>query len=120
VAPFAAVADGFRPVAALRVSWRVTRHRFWATAGRLAVLGLMLIVISIPITLVALLLSILHAGVLATAIFEIATTVIALPITDLYLLRLYRSLEAVTLRQTTDDPADQPLSGRPEGRPVVG
>ena len=97
LAPFAAVADGFRPVAALRVSWRVTKRRFWATAGRFAVLGLLIIAISIPITVISILMSVLHAGVLATAFFEITTSMAVLPFMDLYMMRLYRTLEAATL-----------------------
>jgi hypothetical protein len=103
LSPFAAVADGFRPVAALRVSWRITKRRFWATAGRFALLGLVLLLISIPITLLTALMSLLHAGVLATAFFEIATTLVVLPFTDLYLVRLYRQLEAAALHR---QPAD--------------
>jgi hypothetical protein len=101
VAPLAAVVDNLRPIAALRLSWRLTRRRFWAVAGRLVVLGLVIVVLSIPITLVAVLLSIAHAGGFATVFFEIATTMLALTISDLYIMRLYRNLEDTATIATT-------------------
>lgn len=106
----AAVADGFRPVAALRVSWRITNGRFWATAGRLASLALLLIVLSIPLTVLSAALGLLHAGAFATAFFEIVTTMVALPITDIYMLRLYRELEGAALNRRPDDLAENAAS----------
>lgn len=93
LAPFATVREGYRPIAALRLSRSLTAGRFWPTAGRLVMMAVFIGVISLPITAVTVALLLVGYNGLAAVIFEIITTLIALPLTNLYLFHLYRELE---------------------------
>jgi hypothetical protein len=93
LAPFVVVHDDIRPMAALRRSRRATLGRFWSVAGRFILLGVFLAVVSIPATLVAsVILSIFRQSQIASIVFNIASTLVALPLANIYLLRLYRNL----------------------------
>jgi hypothetical protein len=84
---------GLRPIAALRVARQLTLGRFWLVFGRFAGLILFMIIIAVPMALLVVLLSFLNLEPLAIFLFGVITTLTALPLFDLYLLRLYRSLE---------------------------
>jgi hypothetical protein len=94
LAPLASIRDGLAPMAALRRSRMLTKGYFWQTLGRLVILGLLLLVISFPITLLALGFSALKLPSQAQAVFHILATFTALPIANLYLLRLLEAIES--------------------------
>jgi hypothetical protein len=103
LAPFAVVQDGLRPVEALRLSRRYTTGRFWRVAARFGVLALYLLVVSLPISLVAFLLSLIHLSNISAVFFELATTLFVLPIANIYIFRLYRNLaDTVPNTETTE------------------
>jgi hypothetical protein len=93
LATYGVIADGLRPKEALRWSRRYTLGRFWKTTGRFAILGLVLMVVSIPILIVTFLLAVVHLTSISTTFFEIATTLVALPVANIYLYRMYRNLQ---------------------------
>ncbi len=83
------------PVAALRAARSLTIGRFWrVTARYVALIGFM-ILIAIPAALVDFLLVRAGQPVLGQFIFGLFTTLIFLPLFNLYLLRLYRDLQIV-------------------------
>ncbi|HVQ44618.1 MAG TPA: hypothetical protein VMT30_06675 [Candidatus Saccharimonadia bacterium] len=94
LAPTIAVAEGARPLAALRRSRRLTLGRFWRVFSRYAALVFFIAVTAVPIALVTAGLSYLKLGPIPTIFFGLATTFTALPLLNLYLLKLYRSLES--------------------------
>jgi hypothetical protein len=93
LAVLATIQEGLRPVAALRRSFTLTRGRFWAVAGRLLALILILALASLPVTVITILLAMAQAGTLALVTFQVLTTFIALPLANLYLIGLYRELD---------------------------
>jgi membrane-anchored glycerophosphoryl diester phosphodiesterase (GDPDase) len=107
LASYGVIADGLGPIEALRRTRRYTLGRFWRVTGRFVILGLLLTVISIPITIVTIILGALHLGSISTTFFEIATTLVALPVANIYLYRLYRNLQDTykDLNITTEVPA---------------
>jgi hypothetical protein len=108
LAPIAAVQDGLRPIAALKRARRVTLGRFWPVTLRLLFLAVIAACVLIPIGLLTLGMSVLHMGVVATGFFEIASTLIGLPLINAYLFHLYRDLRdtAAPERLSVDDPAE--------------
>jgi hypothetical protein len=93
LASFATVREGYRPIAALRLSRSLTSGRFWSTAGRMLMMGVFIGIISLPVTALTIFLLLVGYNGLAAVVFEIITTLIALPLTNLYLFHLYRALE---------------------------
>lgn len=93
LAPIIVVADGTRPVHALRYARTLTLGRFWRVFARMAALVLFVAITALPIAAVTALLSALHLAPLATLFFELITTFTALPLINIYGLRLYRDLE---------------------------
>jgi hypothetical protein len=106
LAPIILLHDDIRPLAALRQSWDVTRRRYWAVTGRFVLMVLALVVVSIPATLAALALALASLGNIPTAFFNLTTTLVALPLTDIFLIALYRDLKAHAepAATTTDTP----------------
>jgi hypothetical protein len=102
LAPFAVVRENFRPLAALRLSRALTAGRFWPVAGRMVMMIIFIALVSLPATALTLLLSLIHWQTFAGFFFEVATTLIALPLANLYLYKLYRDLERLRL------PANEP------------
>jgi hypothetical protein len=99
------VSEELAPVAALRKSRYVTLGRFWPVAARLVLLGIFLIIISIPSTLIAWGLAAVNQPTWGIILFGILTAFLAVPFTNLYLLGLYHNL-ANNLRAPLDaDPA---------------
>jgi hypothetical protein len=92
-APYATVREGYRPIAALRLSRTLTYGRFWATAGRMVMMAIFIGLISLPATAITIFLLLAGYEGLAAVVFEILTTLISLPLTNLYLFHLYRELE---------------------------
>ena len=93
LAPYIAVRDGYAPVAALRLSWALTRRKFWATGVR-ALGGLVFFVLlSVPIALATFGLSLVLQNSIPTAFFQIVATLTVLPIANLYALRLLAHLD---------------------------
>lgn len=88
----AVAAHDLRPVAALRTSNRATQGRFWATVARLLALVFYMLLISVPISVVTALLAFGQLTALGIMFFNLLTTVIALPIANLYLFNLYHAL----------------------------
>jgi hypothetical protein len=93
LAPLVVIREHLRPVASLRRARRLTLGHFWGVAARFVLLIVFLALLSLPITLVTILLSIVKLSALGVVIFEIVSTLTALPIANLYLLALYRELE---------------------------
>jgi len=91
---FAAVEDGLTPIAALKRSRRISLGRFWPVAARLVFLAVIVIVVLVPIGVVTLGLSLVRLGGISTGFFEILTTLIGLPIVNVYLFHLYRDLKS--------------------------
>jgi hypothetical protein len=82
-----------RPVASLRQARRLTLGRFWAILGRLAFLLLALIVLAgVLLLIVGTLGLIIHGGTLTDSLFQLLVSIFALPLTGLYLTRLYDQL----------------------------
>lgn len=93
LAPIIAVADGIRPVHALRYSRMLTQGRFWWVFARYGALILFIIITALPIAGVTALLSAVHLTPIATLFFQFVTTLTALPLINSFLLGLYRNLE---------------------------
>lgn len=95
LAPLAAIRDGLAPIAALRRSRQLVKGYFWPVLGRMLMLGLLLVAVSLPTTLVVVGLSFAQVSSdITKAFFQIVATFTALPIANLFLLRLFASLEA--------------------------
>lgn len=110
LAPFLAIRDGLRPVAAMRHSRRLTLGRFWRVLGRFLMLGLYISILSIPATLITVLFEFFNLTNVATFLFEVITTLVALPVANLYLVHLAESLENTLPRAETPEPATEPAS----------
>ena len=93
LAPFAAVRDGLRPVAALRRARIYSLGRFWPLAGRYVSIGLLLLVICIPLYLVSELFALIKWPTVADFVFKSLISLTLLPIGNLFMLRTYRALE---------------------------
>jgi len=94
LAPLVVVADGLRPLDALRYARQLTLGYFWQIVRRVAVLLLLLLIVAVPLTLITVILYFIKVPqVLCDVIFQILATVVMLPIANIYLLRLYRDLE---------------------------
>ena len=93
LAPLVTVESGMRPIAALRYARNLTLGRFWRTLSHYALLALYLIGLAVPIAIVTAVLSFLKLGAVPTVFFQLATTFTTLPLANLYLLRLLRTLE---------------------------
>jgi hypothetical protein len=85
--------DNLRPFAALRRAWQLTRRNFWRVTGRLLLLIIFLLVLSIPAAAITVGVSLLKQENLAIALFQIMSTLTILPIAYLYALRLLRGLQ---------------------------
>jgi hypothetical protein len=94
LAPIAAVADGLRPLSALRYSRQLTLKRFWRVFIRYAAMLIFVLILALPIAAVTAGLALLKAGAFAALFFGLVTSFLILPLTYFYLLRLYRSLQA--------------------------
>lgn len=104
-ASFAAIREGYRPVAALRLSRSLTKDRFWPIAGRMAAMVVFVALVSIPSTAITVGLSYIGLDPVAGVFFEIVTTLISLPLANLYLFGLYRELERTSSPARAVDPA---------------
>jgi hypothetical protein len=93
LAPLLTIRDGLRPVAALRLSRRLTLGRFWRVLGRYFMLGIFVVLLSIPATILTVIFSLLKLTTVATFVFEAVTTILVLPVTNLYLVHLVQSLQ---------------------------
>jgi hypothetical protein len=109
LALIAVVASDLRPIAALRYARTLTIGRFWATARRYIGLFILLVLVAIPISLVTALLGFLKLTSLALLVFQLSTTFVALPLTNIYLLKLYRALEPKPRDEPSqyDSPSEQ-------------
>jgi hypothetical protein len=96
LAPIAAVYDDMRPFAALKLSRKFARKRYWVLLGRYAQLVVYLIIVSIPAVIVTSLLSYFGWIAIATVFFGIATTLVVLPLANRYLLNMFHELTAAT------------------------
>jgi hypothetical protein len=92
-APYAVVREGLRPLAALRYSRALTAGRFWPLAQRFVLMVIFLILASLPASLVTLGFAFLGLDTAAVVFFEIASTLLVLPIANIYLINLYRELQ---------------------------
>lgn len=115
LAPFVVVDTNLRPMAAMRYARRLTLGHFWRIFGHYVALALFLILLSIPIAAVTALLAFLKLTPLATLFFQLATTFTALPLANLYLLRLYRNLEPKSEAKVDPEPTAEP----PEVEPTL-
>ena len=93
LAPFAAVRDGLRPVAALRRARIYTLGRFWPLAGRYLAAAVFLMAIGTPLYLFSELFVLLKWPTIANFVFETLMALVLLPIGNLFMLRTYRALE---------------------------
>jgi hypothetical protein len=93
LAPIIAVAEGLTPIHALRYSRRLTLGRFWRVFSRYAALIFFIFLSALPIALITAGISAIHLAPIATLFFELVTTFTALPLLNIYLLRLYRNLD---------------------------
>jgi hypothetical protein len=93
LAPFAAIRDGLRPVAALRRSRIYTLGRFWPIAGRFVLLVIYLSLLGLPFFLFSEIFNLFHWTTVSNYVFETLATLILLPIGNLFMLRVYRLLE---------------------------
>jgi len=124
--PIVTVREGLRPLAALGYSRRLTLGRFWPVAGRLALLLVFLMLLSIPVTVIAIVLSILKQSNLAVVVFEIITTLTALPISNIYLYNLLNELagspggiKAATVAEPAPEAALEPVRDAPLVEPAA-
>jgi hypothetical protein len=92
LAPIATIDTGLPPIAALRYARNLTLGRFWRTLARYALLAIFLLVLAIPIAIVTAVLSFLKLGPVPTIFFQLATTFTALPLGNIYLLKLMHAL----------------------------
>lgn len=92
--PTVTVTTDLRPLAALRYSRLLTVGRFWRMLGRYICLILGIVIAAIPISLITALLSLLHLGLVSVLFFQLVTTFVAFPLINIYLIRLFRYLEA--------------------------
>ncbi len=105
LAPTITVASDMRPMAALRHSRRLTLGRFWRVGSRYAALFAFIMLLAAPIAIVTALLALLKLGSIPTLFFGLVTTFTALPLINMYLLKLYRSLEHGPEVKTVDEAA---------------
>jgi hypothetical protein len=96
LAPIAVVYDDSRPMAALKLSWRYTKGRYWALMGRFAQLIVYLLLASLPAALLTSGMSYLGWIAPATIFFGAATTLIVLPIANRYILTLLQEIRTAT------------------------
>ena len=93
LAPFGAVRDGLRPIAALRRSRLYTLGRFWPLAGRYFLLLIFLTILGLPLYLVSSAFNLVKQPGIASFVFGVLATLILLPVGNLFMLRTYRALE---------------------------
>lgn len=103
-APYAAVADGLTPRAALRASLAATRGRFWRLL--LYVFGLIVLLALAALLPMLALFGVAFAGqpALGEALFRILGALILLPLFHLYVFGLYRAL--TTEEKAPETPVD--------------
>lgn len=92
-APYAIVREGMRPLAALRYSRALTAGRFWPLAQRFVLMVIFLTLMSLPATLVTVGLSILGLQTASIAFFEVASTLLILPLANIFFINTYRELQ---------------------------
>jgi hypothetical protein len=109
----AVIDSDLRPLAALRYARVLTLGRYWRVVGRYLGLFVLIIAIAVPIAIVTMFLAFLRLVPVATLFFQLVTTFTVLPVTNLYLLRLYRGMEPETGRaqQTKTTEAAVPGAG---------
>ncbi len=94
-APYAVMLDGLDPIEAIKASRNLTLGRYWKLLGRLLALIITILavatIIAVPSLLIGQITDLVN-GVLA--VFQIISTSIVLPLTHIYLLKLYRSLHS--------------------------
>jgi hypothetical protein len=120
LAPFVAVQDGLPPFEALRIARTYTMGRFWPLVGRYIVLGLALLGMLVPIIIATIVLSLLHLGAVATPVFEIASTLLILPMANIYMYRLFLSISenSRTAQQAEDLQASEELESGEDLHPA--
>lgn len=95
----ATVADGQRPMAALRRARHLTLRRFWPMLGRL--LALIIITAAVSLLLytpfVGLGLLLPNQATFFFAVYQVILALLVLPFINLYLLKLYRTLAEATV-----------------------
>lgn len=90
--------DELRPVTAIRLAWRLTRHRYWRTLGRmLAVILWQIPIIILPIIVLGGL-YVLTQNVFFVAVLQMAIAIVVLPFTMIYGFGLYDNLQATLPR----------------------
>lgn len=89
------VADGQRPVAALRRARQLTLGRFWAVLGRLFALAIVTLAVSLVLyaPFVGLGLVLPNQASLFFAVYQIILSLLLLPFINIYLYKLARALE---------------------------
>jgi hypothetical protein len=92
-APYAVVREGMRPLAALRYSRALTAGRFWPLAQRFVLMAILLALMSLPATLVTVGLGIIGLNTASLAFFEIASTLLILPLANIFIINVYRELQ---------------------------
>jgi hypothetical protein len=111
------VTENLRPTAALRLARRLTLGRFWRVAGRLVIMSLFLILLTVPAAIVAAVLSSLKLDTWAVTIFQVFAALTILPIAYLYALAFLKDLQAhphemkVKKTKKTTAKAEPELSG---------
>jgi hypothetical protein len=116
LAPVAAIDSDLRPLAALRYARRLTLGKYWRLAGRYVSLLILIVIIAIPIALVTALFAMLKLVPVATLWFQLATTFTALPIANIYLLKLYHELEP---KPKVDKEESEMLASNPDETAMV-
>jgi hypothetical protein len=131
LAPFVIVQDGLPPAAALKLARSYTMGRFWPLVGRYIILGLALLGLLIPIIIATIVLSLIHLGAIATPVFEIASTLLILPMANIYMYRLFLSISEPTadepkstdvqtqVQKTSEEPTETKEKATPEAEPAA-
>jgi hypothetical protein len=83
---------GMTPMAALRQASRLVRGRTFRVAGRLLVLGFVAVVILTVPTAIATTTKVAWLSSIGLALAQLVSSVLVLPVSDLYLFRLHESL----------------------------
>ncbi len=91
------VAEGARPMAALKRSRQLTLGRFWPVFGRLIIMLLLLVLLAVAVYIPVGLLGMVAKGQanLLLAIYQLVVSLTLLPLATLYMFKLYRDLVRV-------------------------
>ncbi len=91
---YGVIQDGQTPLTALKLARRLTLGRFWKVLGRLAFLVIILFVLGAVAYVPTMLLGLVYKNnQVLDALYQTILSLLALPLINLYLFKLYRELK---------------------------